>query len=202
MLDTFKHKGLRRIMTSNLEEKGITNESLLEAMNIVPRHWFLESAFLEFSYGDKPFPNSANFSISLPFVIASQLSLLDIKPGDKVLEIGTGVGYQTALLCEMKAKVFSVEKNKSIFEKTCGLFGKLKYNPKIFYAKDYDMLEKFAPFNKIIVSETLEYFPIVLQQQLAIGGKMIVSICNENETETKFITRRSARKYDVTLLAQ
>ncbi|MEO0404115.1 MAG: rRNA adenine N-6-methyltransferase family protein, partial [Bacteroidota bacterium] len=135
--DTYKHRGLRKKMVQELREMGIQDERVLEAINSVPRHYFLSSAFLEFAYENKAFQIGAGQTISQPFTVAKQTELLELQPGMKVLEIGTGSGFQTCVLCEMGAKVFSIERQKFLYDKTTPLIRSLGYKPNLFYGDGY-----------------------------------------------------------------
>jgi len=176
MIDTFKHKGLRKKLIEVLKIKGINSNAVLEAINNIPRHQFLDNAFLEFAYNDVAFPIGAGQTISQPYTVAFQSQLLNISKGEKVLEIGTGCGYQTAVLCELGAKVFNIERQKLLYEKTRIFLPKLNYTPKFFYGDGYLGLPTFAPFHKIIVTAGAPYIPEHLKQQLMVGGKLIIPV--------------------------
>jgi protein-L-isoaspartate(D-aspartate) O-methyltransferase len=176
MIDTFKHKGLRKKLIEVLKIKGINSNAVLEAINNIPRHQFLDNAFLEFAYNDVAFPIGAGQTISQPYTVAFQSQLLNISKGEKVLEIGTGCGYQTAVLCELGAKVFTIERQKLLYEKTRIFLPKLNYTPKFFYGDGYLGLPTFAPFQKIIVTAGAPYIPEHLKQQLMVGGKLIIPV--------------------------
>lgn len=176
MIDTFKHKGLRKKLIEVLKIKGINSNAVLEAINNIPRHKFLDNAFLEFAYNDVAFPIGAGQTISQPYTVAFQSQLLNISKGEKVLEIGTGCGYQTAVLCELGAKVFTIERQKLLYEKTRIFLPKLNYTPKFFYGDGYLGLPTFAPFHKIIVTAGAPYIPEHLKQQLMVGGKLIIPV--------------------------
>jgi protein-L-isoaspartate(D-aspartate) O-methyltransferase len=176
MIDTFKHKGLRKKLIEVLKIKGINSNAVLEAINNIPRHQFLDNAFLEFAYNDVAFPIGAGQTISQPYTVAFQSQLLNISKGEKVLEIGTGCGYQTAVLCELGAKVFTIERQKLLYEKTRIFLPKLNYTPKFFYGDGYLGLPTFAPFHKIIVTAGAPYIPEHLKQQLMVGGKLIIPV--------------------------
>src|SRR5690606_32030271 len=144
MQDTFRTKGMRKKLVEELKEKGITNEMVLEAINEVPRHIFFDSGFLELAYKDAAFPIGAGQTISQPYTVAFQTSLLDVKKGDKILEIGTGSGYQAAILHYLGAKVFTIERQKTLYLKTKELLPKIGYRPKFFYGDGYKGLPAFA----------------------------------------------------------
>lgn len=176
MEDTYRHKGMRKNMVDELRSKGISDESVLAALMNVPRHFFLSSAFLEFAYQNKAFQIGAGQTISHPYTVAFQTQLLDLNPGEKVLEIGTGSGFQTCVLCELKAKVFSIERQKSLFDKTKLLIPQLGYRPKLFYGDGYKGQPAFAPFDKILVTCGAPSIPMALVEQLKPGGKLVIPV--------------------------
>jgi protein-L-isoaspartate(D-aspartate) O-methyltransferase len=173
--DTYRHKGLRKKLVDLLRSKGITDERVLEAINNIPRHYFLDSAFDEKAYEDKAFPIAVGQTISQPYTVAYQSQLLEIKPFDKVLEIGTGSAYQATVLAEMGAQVFTIERQKALFDLN-KLFPYLrKYNKiKYFFGDGYEGLPTYAPFDKIIITAAAPYIPEKLISQLKIGGKMVI----------------------------
>ena len=175
--DTYRHKGLRKKLIDILKEKGITDEPVLSAMNNVPRHFFLDSAFDEIAYEDRAFPISEGQTISQPYTVAYQTQLLQVKPFDKILEIGTGSIYQATVLAEMGAKIFTIERQKVLFEKTKSYIFKNKYpNLKFFYGDGYEGLPTFAPFDKIIITAAAPFIPPKLIEQMKPGGKMIIPV--------------------------
>ena len=175
--DSYQHKGLRKKLMDLLREKGISDENVLQAMNNIPRHCFLDSAFDKIAYEDRAFPISEGQTISQPYTVAYQTQLLQIKPYDKILEIGTGSIYQAAVLAEMGAKVFTIERQKKLFEKTKNFFLKDKYpNLKFFYGDGYEGLPTFAPFDKVIITAAAPFVPPKLIKQLKAGGKMIIPV--------------------------
>ncbi len=182
VIDSFKHKGLRKNLIQTLRDKGIEDEQVLTVMNKIPRHFFIDdNAFLHYAYKDEAFPIGASQTISHPFTVAFQSSLLEIKKRDKVLEIGTGSGYQTAVLLELGARVYSIERQRTLFLKTKPLLSKLGYNAKLFYGDGYKGSPSFAPFDKIIVTAGAPYIPDALKDQLAVGGIMVIPV-DINET--------------------
>lgn len=174
MVDTYKHKGMRQKLVNSIREKGIKDERVLSAINSIPRHLFLDSSFLEFAYDDKPFPIGSGQTISQPYTVAFQSELLDIKKGLKVLEIGTGSGYQACVLEEMGAKVFSIERQKKLFVRTKAFLKKLGYQSKIFYGDGNKGLPTFAPFDRILITAAAPQIAEDLMDQLKIGGIMVV----------------------------
>ena len=173
-LDTYKTKGLRKTLVEGLKNKGITSLSVLSAIEKIPRHLFIDSSFLEFAYQDRPFPIGEGQTISQPFTVAKQTELLQVKPKEKILEIGTGSGYQASVLVELGAKVFTIERHRNLFIKTKELLKSLKYNAKCFYGDGYAGLPNFAPFDKIIVTCGAPFVPEALKEQLKVGGIMVI----------------------------
>lgn len=179
--DTYRHKGLRKKLIDILKQKGITDENLLTAMNNIPRHFFLDSAFDEIAYEDRAFPISEGQTISQPYTVAYQTQLLQVKPFEKVLEIGTGSVYQATVLAEMGAQVFTIERQKALFDKTKSFLLKNKYpNIKFFYGDGFEGLPTFAPFDKVIITAAAPFIPLKLVQQMKTGGKMVIPL-NEGE---------------------
>jgi len=196
MKDTTKHQGLRNQLTTVLEQKGIKNKMVLKAINTIPRHLFLDSGFQDYAYQDKAFPIGAGQTISQPYTVAFQTELLDIKKGDKILEIGTGSGYQTAVLQVMGAVVYSVERQNELFKKTSILLPKLGIRPKhLSFGDGYKGLESHAPFDGIIVTAGAPEVPKVLLSQLKIGGKMVIPVGNINQIMT-LIVRKSETNFE------
>lgn len=175
--DTYRHKGLRKQLVDTLKQKGITDERVLDAVNKVPRHFFLDSAFDKVAYEDRAFPIAESQTISQPYTVAYQSQLLEIKQYDKVLEIGTGSGYQAIVLAEMGAKVFTVERQKKLFDQHKTFILRNKYpNIKYFYGDGYEGLPTFGPFDKIIVTAAAPHIPPKLIEQLKKGGKMVIPV--------------------------
>lgn len=181
-MDNYKHKGLRKKLVNELKEKGISSEKVLSAINAVPRHLFMDNAFINFSYQDKAFPIGSGQTISQPYTVAFQTQLLELESGDKVLEIGTGSGYQTCVLIEMQARVFSIERHKSLYAKTKAFLEKGGYNARLFFGDGYKGLPSFAPFDKILITAAAPYIPDELKKQLKIGGIMVIPL-GEGETQ-------------------
>jgi protein-L-isoaspartate(D-aspartate) O-methyltransferase len=176
MIDTYKHQGLRKLLVESIRARGIHDSNVLRAMETVPRHFFFDSSFLKYAYEDKPFPIGAGQTISQPYTVAFQSELLQIKKGDKVLEIGTGSGYQACILAEMGAKVFTIERQKALFITAQKLLPQLRYPIKTFYGDGYKGLPAFAPFDKIIVTAGAPYIPEPLIGQLKIGGILVIPV--------------------------
>lgn len=176
MQDLYKHKGLRKLMIKELEEKGISNRKVLDAFMAIPRHYFLDLAFLEQAYSNKAFQIGAGQTISHPFTVAFQTSLLDIKKNDKILEIGTGSGFQTSILCELGAKVFSIERHKDLHQKAKKILQHLNFNPKLSFGDGFAGWPAFEPFDSILVTCGAPFVPEELKKQLSIGGKLVIPI--------------------------
>ena len=187
MNDTFRHKGLRKQLVELLKSKSISNVSVLKAIEQVPRHLFFDNAFVERAYEDIAFPIGAGQTISRPHTVACQSELLELKKGEKVLEVGTGSGYQTSVLLEMGGKVFSIERQKELFDKTKKFLPTLGYNPKLFYGDGYKGLPSFAPFDKIIITAGAPFVPDLLVEQLKIGGIMIIPLGDQVQIMTKIV---------------
>jgi protein-L-isoaspartate(D-aspartate) O-methyltransferase len=175
--DSYRHKGLRKQLIQVLQQKGITDERVLDAILHIPRHFFLDSVFDKVAYEDKAFPISEGQTISQPYTVAYQTELLEIKPYEKVLEIGTGSGYQAIVLAEMNAQVYTIERQKKLFEEHRQFILRNKYpNIKYFYGDGYEGLTSFAPFDKVIVTAAAPYIPPRLIEQLKPGGKMVIPV--------------------------
>ena len=179
--DSYRHKGMRRSLVEELKNKGISDENVLNAINAVPRHVFLDSSFLNFAYQDKAFPIGSGQTISQPFTVAFQSSLLEIKKNMKVLEIGTGSGYQACVLAEMGAKVFSIERQRKLYTKTKAFLAEFPYRIKMFLGDGNKGLPTYGPFDRIIITAAAPEIPQALIDQLKVGGMMVIPLC-ENET--------------------
>ncbi|HTX87552.1 MAG TPA: protein-L-isoaspartate(D-aspartate) O-methyltransferase [Bacteroidales bacterium] len=176
MIDSYKHIGLRKQLVASIRDKGIRDSEVLAALEKVPRHFFFESSFLKFAYEDKPFPISAGQTISQPYTVAYQTELLQVKKGDKVLEIGTGSGYQACILAEMGARVFSIERQRALYDKAVKFLPTLGYTIKLFYGDGYKGLPAYAPFDKILVTAGAPYIPEPLTLQLKTGGILVIPV--------------------------
>ena len=196
MRDTSKHQGLRNQLANVLRAKGITDEKVLNAVREIPRHLFIDSSFEDHAYKDKAFPIAAEQTISQPYTVAFQTQTLEIKPNDKVLEIGTGSGYQTAVLLELKASVYTIERQHELFKKTSLFLPKLGYNPKKFIFGDgYKGLPSQAPFDKIIVTAGAPFVPKPLLSQLKVGGMLLIPVGDQTQMMTLFI-RKSSKEFE------
>lgn len=183
MEDSYRHQGMRKKLIDTIRKKGIQDERVLEVMNTIPRHFFLDSSFLEFAYEDKPFPIGSGQTISQPYTVAFQTELLEVKKGDKILEIGTGSGYQACVLEELGAKVFSVERQKRLFDKTKSFLSGLNYHVKVFYGDGNKGLPTYGPFDKIIITAAAPNIHENLIDQLKSGGFMVVPL-GQGEVQT------------------
>jgi protein-L-isoaspartate(D-aspartate) O-methyltransferase len=181
MIDSFRHQGLRKQLVALIKEKGITSQLVLDAIGKVPRHLFMDNAFLEFAYQDKAFPIDCGQTISQPYTVAYQSQLLGIEKGDKVLEIGTGSGYQASVLSLMGARVYTIERHKPLFESTRKRLSELGYPVKTFYGDGFKGLPSFAPFDKVLVTCGAPHIPDQLLSQLKPGGVMVIPVGSLSE---------------------
>jgi protein-L-isoaspartate(D-aspartate) O-methyltransferase len=194
--DTSKHQGLRNQLANVLKKKGITNENVLNAVKKIPRHLFIDSSFADHAYQDKAFPIAAEQTISQPYTVAFQSQTLAVSSGDSVLEIGTGSGYQTAVLLELGAVVYTIERQHELFKKTSLFLPKLGYNPKKFIFGDgYKGLKEKAPFDKIIVTAGAPFVPKPLLAQLKVGGMLLIPVGDKKQIMTLF-HRKSPKEFD------
>ncbi|MEC4116431.1 protein-L-isoaspartate(D-aspartate) O-methyltransferase [Myroides phaeus] len=188
MRDSAKHQGLRNQLVEILRQKGIVDSNVLEAIRRVPRHLFLDSSFEDYAYQDTAFPIGAGQTISHPYTVAFQSQLLQVKKDDKILEIGTGSGYQTAVLVAMGARVYSVERQSELFRKTSTLLPKLGIRPKLMtFGDGYKGLPNYAPFDGVIVTAGAPFIPQPLMAQLNVGGRLIIPIGDNDQTMTELI---------------
>lgn len=195
MLDTFAHKGKRKHLVDVLIKKGITNKKVLKAIGVIPRHLFMDSGFVDHAYIDKAFPIGAEQTISQPFTVAKQTELLNLEKGAKILEIGTGSGFQTAVLIEMGMQVFSIERQNELFKKTKLFLPKLGYRAKkLIFGDGYKGFKEEAPFDGIVVTAGAPFVPKPLMSQLKIGGRLVIPIGSENQIMT-LITRISQTEF-------
>lgn len=182
--DNYRHKGMRKILVEELKSKGISDENVLNAINAVPRHVFLDSSFLNFAYQDKAFPIGSGQTISQPFTVAFQSSLLEIKKNMKVLEIGTGSGYQACVLAEMGAKVFSIERQRKLYTKTKAFLAEFPYRIKMFLGDGNKGLPTYGPFDRIIITAAAPEIPQALVDQLKVGGMMVIPLSENDDHQT------------------
>lgn len=196
MKDTLKHQGMRNKLADVLSAKGIKDNAVLNAVRKIPRHLFLDSSFEDHAYQDKAFPIGAEQTISQPYTVAYQSELLQLKPNCKILEIGTGSGYQTAVLLVLKAKVYTIERQLELFKKTKLFFGKMGYRPKkTIFGDGYKGLPEEAPFDGIIVTAGAPEVPKPLLSQLKIGGRLVIPVGINEQTMTLFI-RKSEKEFE------
>ena len=196
MRDTSKHQGLRNQLAKSLKNKGISDQKVLDAIRKVPRHLFIDSSFEDHAYQDKAFPIAAGPTISQPYTVAFQSQVLRIRQGDKVLEIGTGSGYQTAVLVAMQAEVYSIERQHELFKKTSLFLPKIGYRPKkLIFGDGYKGFPEKAPFDKVIVTAGAPYIPKALMAQLKVGGKLLIPVGDLTQTMTLLI-RTSPKKFE------
>ncbi|MCD6089871.1 MAG: protein-L-isoaspartate(D-aspartate) O-methyltransferase [Bacteroidales bacterium] len=201
--DTYKHRGLRKKLVETIRAKGIKDKAVLQAINAIPRHLFLDSSFLEFAYQDQAFPIGSGQTISQPYTVAFQTEILEIKPGDTVLEVGTGSGYQACVFGEMGAKVFTIERQKKLFDKTKKFLTQFNYRIKVFYGDGYKGLPAFSPFDKIIVTAGAPFIPEELLKQLKIGGRLVIPVdIDSGLQEMTCIRRISENDYEKRLHGQ
>ena len=195
LLDTFAHKGKRKQLVEILVKKGITNKKVLNAIGTIPRHLFMDSGFVDHAYIDKAFPIGAEQTISQPFTVAKQTELLNLEKGAKILEIGTGSGFQTAVLIEVGMHVFSIERQNELFKKTKLFLPKLGYRAKkLIFGDGYKGFKEEAPFDGIVVTAGAPFVPKPLMSQLKIGGRLVIPIGSENQIMT-LITRISQTEF-------
>lgn len=196
MKDTFTHQGMRKKLVGILEQKGILDKNVLAAIGRIPRHLFMDSGFVGHAYVDKAFPIAADQTISQPYTVARQTELLEVKKGDKILEIGTGSGYQAAVLLEMGAKLYTIERQNELFKKTKLFLPKLGYNPKrTIFGDGYIGLAEEAPFDGIIVTAGAPYVPQPLLAQLKVGAKLVIPVGDNVQIMTVF-KRKSENEFE------
>ena len=199
--DSYRHKGMRNNLVQVLKDKGITDMKVLDAIGTVPRHVFLESTFVEFAYQDKAFPIGSEQTISQPFTVAMQSQLLNISKGLKVLEIGTGSGYQSCILAEMGAKVYTIERQRNLYMKTKPLLAEFPYNIKPFLGDGNKGLPTFAPFDRVLITAAAPEIPQALVDQLKTGGIMVIPL-NDEADASKQIMLRLTKQPDGTMLRE
>lgn len=181
--DTYRHKGLRKNLIATLKAKGITDDRILDAINNLPRHFFLDTAFDAIAYEDRAFPIGEGQTISQPYTVAYQTQLLEVKPFDKILEVGTGSAYQASVLAEMGAYVYTIERQKKLFDTNKNFIFKAKYpHLKFFYGDGFEGLPTYGPFDKILITAAAPYIPEALKKQLKVGGKMVIPL-DEGEAQ-------------------
>ncbi|MGV3630912.1 MAG: protein-L-isoaspartate(D-aspartate) O-methyltransferase [Bacteroidota bacterium] len=194
-LDSFKHKGMRRQLIDELRQRGITDEAVLEAFDAVPRHFFLDLAFVNQAYSNMAFQIGAGQTISHPYTVAFQTQLLELKKGDKVLEIGTGSAFQTCILCQLGAKVFSIERQRELFVKAKHIIHHFNFNPRLFFGDGYKGQPSYAPYDKVLITCGAPFVPQALLDQLKIGGVLVIPVGNLEKQEMIRITKRAENDY-------
>jgi len=195
MEDSYRHKGMRRQLVKVLQSKGIKDQQILAAIGKIPRHYFLgDSALIEHAYDDKAFPIGEGQTISQPYTVAFQSELLQVKPGEKVLEIGTGSGYQAIVLLELGAKLYTIEYQKKLYERTRQFLPTLGYKPQFFQGDGSMGLTRFAPYDKIIVTAGAPAVPTALIDQLNIGGMLVIPVGNAKTQKMLRLTKVDAQK--------
>lgn len=195
MQDTYKHKGMRKQLIEQLRQKGITDERVLTAFDAIPRHFFLDLAFEQQAYSNVAFQIGAGQTISHPYTVAFQTSILELNKGEKVLEIGTGSGFQTCILCSLGMKVFSIERQKELHIKAKKIIDHFRFTPKLFFGDGYEGKETYAPFDKILVTCGAPFIPQKLLQQLKVGGMMVIPVGDLDSQEMHRITKISDSEY-------
>ncbi|MFT5779493.1 MAG: protein-L-isoaspartate(D-aspartate) O-methyltransferase [Crocinitomicaceae bacterium] len=196
MQDSFKYKGMRRQLINELKEKGIKDQKILDAFDAVPRHFFLDNAFAQQAYSNMPFQIGSGQTISHPYTVAFQTQLLEIKKGDKILEIGSGSGFQTCILAEMGAKVFSIERHKELHLKAKAIVSHFHYSARLSFGDGYKGLPAFAPFDKIIITCGAPGIPNDLLAQLKVGGIMIIPVGEGEQQQMKRVTKISESDFE------
>jgi protein-L-isoaspartate(D-aspartate) O-methyltransferase len=196
MTDSFLAKGKRKLLVEELKRKGIIDEEVLRAINTVPRHDFMDPAFLNHAYIDKAFPISSGQTISQPYTVAVQTELLHVKKRDKILEIGTGSGYQCAILAEMGAKVYTIERYRELYLRAQRTLISLGYAADFFYGDGYEGKPQYGPFDGIIITAATNKIPEKLPPQLKIGGRMVVPLGNTVSQEMTLVIRKSENDFE------
>jgi protein-L-isoaspartate(D-aspartate) O-methyltransferase len=196
MTDSFEAKGKRKKLVAELRQKGITDEDVLRAIDKVPRHLFMDPAFLVHAYTDKAFPISSGQTISQPYTVAVQSSLLRVKKRDKILEIGTGSGYQAAVLAEMGAKVYTIERFRDLFLKSQSILAPLGYSIDFFYGDGYEGKEQYGPFDGIIITAAAPEIPDKLLKQLKIGARLVIPVGGSGSQVMKVVERTGEDTFD------
>lgn len=198
MKDTYRHKGLRRQLVDSMRKKGIGDEQVLFAMNQIPRHLFMDSSFIRFSYKDQAFPIGSGQTISQPYTVAYQTQLLGVRKGHKVLEIGTGSGYQTAILMEMGARVYTVERQKELYLKAQALLQEMGYKPQFFFGDGMDGKPTYGPFDRILITAAAGTVPLKLKEQLKPGGIMVLPVGGKLSQNMMKIEKKEDGKFSET----
>ena len=199
MEDSFRHQGLRKLLVEELRQKNISDENVLDAIGKIPRHLFcFDTVFLKHAYEDKAFPIGSGQTISQPYTVAKQTELLLPKKREKVLEIGTGSGYQTAVLCELGLKVFTIERQRVLYEKSSHLLDQFGYKARCFYGDGYAGRPAFAPFDKSLITCGAPRIPEELKKQLKVGGRMVIPVGEINGVQTMLtLDKKSENEFEI-----
>ncbi|MBU8891512.1 MAG: protein-L-isoaspartate(D-aspartate) O-methyltransferase [Bacteroidales bacterium] len=195
MTDTYRHKGLRKKLVDTIKEKGIKDTRILEAVGKIPRHHFMDSSFIEFAYRDQAFPIGSGQTISQPYTVAFQTELLQIEKHNKILEVGTGSGYQCAILLELGTKVFTIERYRELYLKSRALLSDMGYKPYFFYGDGYAGLPNHGPFDRILITAGAPEIPEELLKQLKIGGRMVIPVGGSGGQVMMLIERIGENEY-------
>lgn len=194
--DTLQHQGMRNRLADEVEGKGIKNKAVVDAIRKIPRHMFMESGFVKFAYKDQAFPIGAGQTISQPYTVARQSELLNVKQNDKILEVGTGSGYQAAVLLELGAQVFTIERQRELYIKVQQVLPSMGYHPRFFFGDGYKGLPTYGPFDGIIVTAGAPYVPQDLKDQLKVGARLVIPVNHGDHQIMKVILRISENEYD------
>lgn len=198
MFDTIQHQGMRNKLVESISEKGISDQAVLKAIGKIPRHLFMDSSFMKFAYKDQAFPIGAGQTISQPYTVAFQTQLLQVKPHDKILEVGTGSGYQAAVLLELGAQVFTIERQRELYVKVQQLLPSLGYHPRFFFGDGYKGLPTYGPFDGIVVTAGAPYIPEDLKLQLKIGGRMVIPVGSGDHQVMTLLERTGENNFEQT----
>ncbi|MFO7657286.1 MAG: protein-L-isoaspartate(D-aspartate) O-methyltransferase [Bacteroidales bacterium] len=196
MEDSFLHKGLRKKLVDEIRRKGIKSDEVLEAIGKIPRHCFMDSSFINFAYKDQAFPIAAGQTISQPYTVAFQTELLQVNKRDKILEIGTGSGYQTAVLLELGTSVFSVERFRELYLKAKSTLSELGYRPQLFYGDGYQGLPTYGPFDRILITAAAPGIPEQLLEQLKPGGRLVAPVGGPSSQKMTLVEKIAENKYN------
>jgi len=196
IVDTIQHKGMRKRLAEEVASKGITDQQVINAIGKIPRHLFMESSFTKFAYKDQAFPIGSGQTISQPFTVAFQSQLLNVKPHSKILEVGTGSGYQAAVLLELGAQVFTIERQQELYVKVQQLLPQLGYHPRFFFGDGYKGLPTYGPFDGIIVTAGAPFIPEELKKQLKIGGRLVIPVGEGDRQIMTLIVRTDENSFE------